>query len=62
MHGPLRLVKGALSHAVAAGRQKDHIVAVVEVSYAYLHAEPPLSPMAFMTSTTLTTGQNVAED
>ena len=31
----LELVKGALSHAAAAGRNKDHIVAVVDVRRAY---------------------------
>ena len=31
----LQLVKGALCHAAAAGRNKDHIVAVVDVRRAY---------------------------
>ena len=38
-HG-LELVKGVLSHAAAAGRNKDHVVAVVAVRRAYLYAEP----------------------
>ena len=36
----LELVKGALSHAAAAGRNKGHIVAVVDVRRAYFCAEP----------------------
>ena len=36
----LELVKGVLSHAAAAGRNKDHIVAVVDVRRAYFYAEP----------------------
>ena len=33
-------VKGVLSHAVAAGRNKDHSVAVVEVRRSYFYAAP----------------------
>ena len=33
----LELVKGVLSHAVTAGRNKDHIVAVVDVRRAYFY-------------------------
>ena len=36
----LELVKGVLSHGAAAGRNKDHIVAVCDVRRAYLYAEP----------------------
>ena len=36
----LELVKGVLSHAAAVGRNKGHIVAVVDVRRAYFHAEP----------------------
>ena len=36
----LELVKGVLSHAAAAGRNKDHVVAVVDVRRAYFYAEP----------------------
>ena len=32
-------MKGVLSHAAAAGRNKDHIVAVVDVRRAYFYAE-----------------------
>ena len=42
-HAPtpgLDLVKGVLSHAAAAGRNNDHIVAVVDVRRAYFYAEP----------------------
>ena len=42
-HAPtpgLELVKGVLSHAAAAGRNKDHVVAVVDVRRAYFYAEP----------------------
>ena len=37
--GP-ELVKGVLSHAAAARRNKDHVVAVVDVRRAYFYAEP----------------------
>ena len=36
----LELIKGVLSHAAAAGKNKDRIVAVVDVSRAYFYAEP----------------------
>ena len=36
----LDLVKGVLSHAAAAGKSKDHVVAVVDVRRAYFYAEP----------------------
>ena len=36
----LELVKGVLSHAAAAGRNKDHVVAVVDVRRAYFYAKP----------------------
>ena len=36
----LDLVKGVLSHAAAAGKSKDHVVAVVDVRRAYFFAEP----------------------
>ena len=36
----MELIKGVLSHAPAAGRNKDHIVAVVDVRRAYFFAEP----------------------
>ena len=36
----LELVKGVLSHVAAAGRDKDHVVAVVDIRCAYVHAEP----------------------
>ena len=42
-HAPtpgLDLVKGALSHAAAAGRNNDHIVAVVDIRRVYIYAEP----------------------
>ena len=42
-HAPtpaLELVKGVLSNAAAAGRNKDHVVAVVDVRRAYFNAEP----------------------
>ena len=42
-HAPtlgLDLVKGVLSHAAAAGKSKDHVVAVVDVRRAYFNAEP----------------------
>ena len=38
----LDLVKGVLSHAAAAGKSKDHVVAVVDVRRAYFYAEPLL--------------------
>ena len=36
----LDLVKGVLSHVAAAGKSKDHVVAVVDVRRAYFYAEP----------------------
>ena len=36
----LELMKGVLNHAAAAGKNKDHIVAVVDVRRAYFFAEP----------------------
>ena len=36
----LDLVSGELSHAAAARKNKDHVVAVVEVRRAYFYAEP----------------------
>ena len=36
----LELVKGVLCHAAAAGRNNDHIVAVVDVRRAHFYAEP----------------------
>ena len=42
----LELVKGVLSHAAAAGRNKDYTVAVVDVRRAYFHAE--LVPTTFV--------------
>ena len=42
-HAPtpgLELVKGVLSHVAAAGRNKDHVVAAVDVRRAYFFAEP----------------------
>ena len=36
----LDLVKGILSHVAAAGKSKDHVVAVVDVRRAYFQAEP----------------------
>ena len=42
----LELVKGVLSHAAAAGRNKDHIVAVVDVRRTYFCAE--LFPKTFV--------------
>ena len=36
----LELMKGVLSHAAAAGRNNDHIVAVVDVRRACFYAEP----------------------
>ena len=36
----LDLVEGVLSHAAAAGKSKDHVVAVVDVRRAYFYAEP----------------------
>ena len=36
----LDLVKGVLGHAAAAGKSKDHVVAVVDVRRAYFYAEP----------------------
>ena len=42
-HAPtlgLELVKGVLSHVAAAGRDNDHIVAVVDVRRSYFNAEP----------------------
>ena len=36
----LELTRGVLSRAAAAGRNKDHVVAVVDVRLAHFHAEP----------------------
>ena len=36
----LELAKGVLSHAAAAGRKKDHVVAVVDVRRAYFQGSP----------------------
>ena len=35
----LELVKGELSHAAAAGRDKDHVGTVIDVRRTYFHAE-----------------------
>ena len=51
-HAPtlgLDLVKGVLSHAAAAGKSKDHVVAVVDVRRAYFYAEPlPKTPVELL--------------
>ena len=58
-HAPtlgLELVKGVLSHAAAAGSNKDHIVAVVEV-----RASSKDGSSNCLTTTTSTPGQYAAE-
>ena len=35
-----KLLNGVLCHVAAAGRDKDHIVAVIDVMHAYFYANP----------------------
>ena len=58
------LVKGVLSHASAAGTNKDHVVAAVDVRRVYFCAEP-LQKTFVRTARLLRSrhpGQDAAED
>ena len=53
-----KLVKCVVGHAAAAGRNKGHVVAVVDVRRAYFYAEP--LPKTFVELPDY--GQDAAED